>query len=377
MAETTSKTTICMDCGEEFDGGPRIKRCDPCRVKGRERMRAWRAAQPKTELPDPICEDCGQPFERTAPKGRVTKKYCDACLVIRARANTNAHKRRKRAEAKAAREPRTCLDCPADLTGEYGKILRCDPCRKALARNRTREWKEAHPKPAVVFYCIVCNEAIKRVGNSGRPIYCHEHAAAAKRASSRRTDKRRATVRRPNSGRGVWYTHCHYCGSELPEPRQSFRSPARCEPCKRQRHYQYMRDRTTTRMAAARCQDCGQAVNPKRKGPRNRCADCRLAHKRAKVRQYAHERRALMNGVESEYFSSVEIYERDGWRCGLCRRKIRRDLQHPHPMSASLDHVIPLVHGGPHTRANVQAAHLRCNMIKKDKIENVQMALFG
>jgi 5-methylcytosine-specific restriction endonuclease McrA len=84
-----------------------------------------------------------------------------------------------------------------------------------------------------------------------------------------------------------------------------------------------------------------------------------------------------MAGVGSEEFLSTEIYERDGWRCGLCRRKIRRDLDYPHPLSASLDHVIPLVHGGPHLRSNAQAAHLRCNVIKRDKIENVQMMLFG
>ena len=40
---------------------------------------------------------------------------------------------------------------------------------------------------------------------------------------------------------------------------------------------------------------------------------------------------------------------------------IDRTLQYPHGMSVSLDHVIPLAHGGPHTYSNVQAAHLRCN----------------
>lgn len=37
-------------------------------------------------------------------------------------------------------------------------------------------------------------------------------------------------------------------------------------------------------------------------------------------------------------------------------------------MSRSLDHVIPLNKGGPHTLANVATAHLRCNISKKDRL---------
>lgn len=58
------------------------------------------------------------------------------------------------------------------------------------------------------------------------------------------------------------------------------------------------------------------------------------------------------------------VFERDGWRCGICSDPIDGELRHPHPMSASVDHRVPLVAGGEHSYANCQAAHLGCNVKK-------------
>jgi 5-methylcytosine-specific restriction endonuclease McrA len=79
-------------------------------------------------------------------------------------------------------------------------------------------------------------------------------------------------------------------------------------------------------------------------------------------RAYDQKRRALKAGATVESFRSVEIYDRDGWRCGICGKKIRQSLTYPHPMSVSLDHIVPLSHGGEHSRANTRAAHLKCNV---------------
>ena len=80
-----------------------------------------------------------------------------------------------------------------------------------------------------------------------------------------------------------------------------------------------------------------------------------------KSRAKAHYRRAVRRGVEAEKFSPREIHERDGWICQLCDEPVDQDLAWPDPLSASLDHIIPLSHGGPHTRANTRLAHLVCN----------------
>lgn len=69
--------------------------------------------------------------------------------------------------------------------------------------------------------------------------------------------------------------------------------------------------------------------------------------------------------IEGEDFDPMEIFERDGWRCGICKRRVGRTLTYPHPRSASLDHIVPVVDGGEHVRSNVQCAHLECNLRKR------------
>jgi len=75
-------------------------------------------------------------------------------------------------------------------------------------------------------------------------------------------------------------------------------------------------------------------------------------------------RRARLLGAVREPIDRRAVFDRDGWRCGLCGGSIDQAAQHPDPLSASLDHVLPLARGGSHTYSNVQAAHLRCNVAK-------------
>jgi hypothetical protein len=73
-------------------------------------------------------------------------------------------------------------------------------------------------------------------------------------------------------------------------------------------------------------------------------------------------RRAKKLNLPVEKFESLEIFMRDGWICQLCKKRVNKKLKWPHPMSASLDHIIPVNNGGPHTKVNCQLAHLRCNI---------------
>ncbi len=86
-------------------------------------------------------------------------------------------------------------------------------------------------------------------------------------------------------------------------------------------------------------------------------------------------RRARKRGVEAERFTSAEIAERDGWRCGICGKRIGRTIKWPNPRSLSLDHIVPLSAGGDHTKVNVQAAHLICNQRKY--VGGAQLRLLG
>ncbi len=74
-----------------------------------------------------------------------------------------------------------------------------------------------------------------------------------------------------------------------------------------------------------------------------------------------------------------QVFERDRWRCQLCGKMIKRSVAVPHPLAATLDHVIPLAAGGTHEPANVQAAHFRCNSFKSDGFwqDGEQLRLLG
>jgi 5-methylcytosine-specific restriction endonuclease McrA len=57
----------------------------------------------------------------------------------------------------------------------------------------------------------------------------------------------------------------------------------------------------------------------------------------------------------------LQIAERDLWICQLCRKPVYDKYRFPHPKSASIDHIIPVAHGGNDERRNLQLVHLICN----------------
>lgn len=75
-----------------------------------------------------------------------------------------------------------------------------------------------------------------------------------------------------------------------------------------------------------------------------------------------------------EAFTREEIFARDGWTCGICHEAVDPGLAYPEPMSASIDHILPLAKGGSHTRANAQCAHWLCNSRKSDSVEAEPLA---
>jgi 5-methylcytosine-specific restriction endonuclease McrA len=52
------------------------------------------------------------------------------------------------------------------------------------------------------------------------------------------------------------------------------------------------------------------------------------------------------------------LAERDGWACWLCKKPINPQLPRDADNAASLDHVMPLAHGGSNNIANLRLAHV-------------------
>ena len=55
--------------------------------------------------------------------------------------------------------------------------------------------------------------------------------------------------------------------------------------------------------------------------------------------------------------------------CAICGKPVDFNLKYPHPLSATIDHIIPLEKGGhPSDIDNLQLAHRCCNRQKSDKL---------
>lgn len=82
----------------------------------------------------------------------------------------------------------------------------------------------------------------------------------------------------------------------------------------------------------------------------------------------AERRRLRMRSVAREPYSLSLIAERDRSSCGICGGVVDMGLRHPDRLSPSIDHVVPIARGGDDTVANVQLAHLICNIRKRDDL---------
>ncbi len=78
----------------------------------------------------------------------------------------------------------------------------------------------------------------------------------------------------------------------------------------------------------------------------------------------ARKRRMWLNAAGYDGVTDDEVRDRDRWICGICRKRIGKTYKYPHLRSPSIDHIVPLSHGGSDTALNKRAAHLGCNMAR-------------
>lgn len=161
---------------------------------------------------------------------------------------------------------------------------------------------------------------------------------------------------------------CTKCGVPQPEE-QFYKRPSTkdglrydCKMCVRRAEALHREDHRETINAARRGR---YASNPEREKTRSNA--WKAKHPEAS-RKDSHRRRTALYGGVVEKFLDTEIFERDDYICQLCCEPIDPFLGWPDPLSASLDHVIPISRGGNHTRDNAQTAHLRCNLVKGDRV---------
>ena len=227
--------------------------------------------------------------------------------------------------------------------------------------------------------CLVCGGLVPRDGRAGRP------AKVCSTICKSRRDGQLKAIRNPRppkrKGRTVHDRTCVVCGVTFGHLNPKSRCCSVVCVLKRAKARQAeIRAEQARQRHARTCERCGVEFAMRRKSGKANAGvanegrfcsrKCRAdavriyqTDREAKVAEH-HRRRARKNASPAERFSHLEVFDRNDWRCGLCGESVSRDLRHPHPMSASLDHIVPLSKGGAHTRANSQCAHLTCNVRK-------------
>jgi 5-methylcytosine-specific restriction endonuclease McrA len=83
-----------------------------------------------------------------------------------------------------------------------------------------------------------------------------------------------------------------------------------------------------------------------------------------KAREIADRRRARKRAATVGTVDLDQLWVDCLGLCGICGDVIDLAVRHPNPMSKSIDHIVPLAAGGTHEQANLQWAHLVCNIKK-------------
>ncbi len=269
--------------------------------------------------PDALCAGgCGKMLvggKGALPRG---ERMCRDCRRHRRQILQDNKPRTKSSTSEhfGSNSERQCEICGSQYRPSYGLQRTCSrQCGVQLRRLVTKSFPSLTTEhdAVVVPYkrCLTCDDWF--VGHNGRK-YC--------------SDDCRPVVYEPAPQSEM---SCPECGVPFSgTPRRRFCSRACCK-------------RATERTRRHRNRANG-------KQPRNR-----------------QRRRAVVSSGEN--FTTLEIAERDNWRCHLCRKKVTRN-------NWSIDHLVPIAAGGEHVRSNVAIAHHLCNSLRRD-VGPAQLRLVG
>lgn len=166
--------------------------------------------------------------------------------------------------------------------------------------------------------------------------------------------------------------YCKICGAEIA---RGVYCGDECEKEQRRRE-SFQRSSTKKILKERLCNECGKLFIPEYGNKRRSfCSDYCL-HKNLHRRRKQKER-ARMRGAKIEIVNTMVVFARDGWRCQICKMKLKRKDRGTLKDSApELDHIIPLSKGGEHSYRNTQCACRKCNREKAGN-ERGQLRIFG
>jgi len=245
--------------------------------------------------------------------------------------------------------------------GNPPRVRPCSICRRGV------EWKPGRGRPPS-FCSWTCEKAARRIRRQVDPERRMKDSVrgAAWREANRNDRLVRQRLRwRLRHPPEIVPAFCPGCQTWwFRGPRSG--SPKRaldyfCRSCSAKAAYRFDRQDHPERysyvprpLRAGRCKECGGSFE--RPGGARYCGPaCRDRAGRRSAehrRRRSHRERIVARG---DRFTTLELAERDRWRCHLCGRKVWRD-------DWSIDHLVPICAGGLHTWDNVALAHWICNV---------------
>lgn len=267
---------------------------------------------------------------------------------------------------------RSCERCDAPLPPPLSRgrprrfCLICRPGGQEESRLLSQQRSLARPKSRPCGDCQV--EVEREPGSTRYRQYC-EPCALKRRVDAQ--EARNLARRIPGGSYAPPMEWCVECFSSL-EPGRILYCSKKCQVSLMIRARSRQRARDRGGLVERRCAECTSAFTTDHP-TRNYCG--RTCQKRHDDRIKSTLRRSRQTG--SEAVNPILVFERDGWRCQMCRRKTPRKLRGKHlPLSPELDHIIPLAAGGEHTYRNTQCLCHDCNNKKGVQVLG-QMRLFG
>jgi 5-methylcytosine-specific restriction endonuclease McrA len=279
------------------------------------------------------CRDCGVSFHARHP----LCKRCKPCQRTHVNAETSKRDKARRGRAKAAAAARAAGLPDYEPVRDNGH--RCRSCKRVL-------WIE---NGRAEYHCHECRKGMDAV------FACLQVVSLLADAVLKQTPE------------------CAVCGGWVPPWAEVVCGKACSDERGRQKtRLRYERAtgvslRPLTVSRTCRFCDAGIAATNTNGRGRSVCDACGLHRGDFKSR-------ARLYGVPYTEVSRRSVFERDGWRCQLCGLKVLmkgkrcRKTRRLHPRTASLDHIIPMSKGGPHTELNVQCACLACNVRKNARM---------
>lgn len=270
---------------------------------------------------------------------------------------------------------------------------------RASYRSGVRKQKQNHkPGPRLRLACRECGKHFnKQAGSNSSNIYCSKACFFAARSSGRQSwDK--TNIKKAAWHHGGWYASA----PSVQLMRWIAKAHARIARVggSLERLAQKELNRPTCEHCGTPCNDgasrfCSYACNKEWRGTRTcrcgvnvedasafgappMCPGCRREAKR-EWRRIASNTRARVRrggGYWNPQVKAMAVFKRDKWICYLCDAKCSKVYSPWDPLSATIDHVYPVAHGGDHDWHNVRTACAMCNAKKSDKVAGQRLLRF-